>query len=236
MNRPATERPGELDNAHVRNYWRVLDHLRANHPHVLVEGCAGGGGRTDLATTGLVDVVWPSDNTAPLDRLKIQHGFLHMHAPHLMSSWVTDAPGFFDPRPRSLKFRFVLAMAGVLGIGADVRHWTEDEREEAAVLIARYKDIREVIHNGEVHLLNDAIQYSGTDRVVVLAWHTGQLTGVPTVPGQSSRVKLKGLTAQSYVDEDGEVYSAAHLTHVGLPLNWSAANDADIIVLQPIVP
>ncbi|WP_112266789.1 alpha-galactosidase [Lentzea terrae] len=234
MNRPATERAGELDNAHVRNYWRVLDHLRVNHPHVLVEGCAGGGGRTDLATTGRVDVVWPSDNTAPLDRLKIQRGFLHMHAPHLMSSWVTDAPGIFDARPRSLKFRFVLAMAGVLGIGADVRQWSQEEREEAAVLIKKYKDIRDVVHTGEAHLLDDAVQYSGADRVVVLAWNTGTLTGVPIVPGQSSRVKLKGLTAQSYVDENGDVYSAAHLTYVGLPLNWSLTNDAEVVVLRPV--
>ena len=67
------------------------------------------------------DVVWPSDNTGPLDRLAIQYGFLHANAPHLLSSWVTDAPGLFDSRPRSLAFRFVLAMAGVLGIGADIR-------------------------------------------------------------------------------------------------------------------
>ncbi|USX55238.1 alpha-galactosidase [Lentzea sp. HUAS12] len=235
MNRPATERAPELDNAHVRNYWRVLDHLRSKHPHVLVEGCAGGGGRTDLATTGRVDVVWPSDNTAPLDRLKIQHGFLHMHAPHLMSSWVTDAPGVFDTRPRSLKFRFVLAMAGVLGIGADVREWSPEERAEAAGLIARYKEIRDVVHGGEAHLLGEgAIQYCGEDRVVVLAWHTGSLTGVPLVPGQSSRVRLRGLTALSYADDDGQVYSAAHLTHVGLPFGWTATNDADVVVLTPV--
>ncbi|SEQ20081.1 alpha-galactosidase [Lentzea albida] len=233
MNRPATERAPELDGAHVRNYWRVLDHLRSKHPHVLVEGCAGGGGRTDLATTGRVDVVWPSDNTAPLDRLKIQHGFLHMHAPHLMSSWVTDAPGVFDARPRSLKFRFVLAMAGVLGIGADVREWSPEDRAEAAGLIARYKEIRDVVHGGEAHLLGeDAIQYCGDGRVVVLAWNTGSLTGVPVVPGQSSRVKLRGLTAESYVDEQGQVYSAAHLTHVGLPFGWTATNDADVVVLR----
>ncbi|WP_394620363.1 alpha-galactosidase [Lentzea sp. JNUCC 0626] len=233
MNRPATERSGELDNAHVRNYWRVLEHLRTHHPHVLVEGCAGGGGRTDLATTGMVDVVWPSDNTAPLDRLKIQHGFLHMHAPHLMSSWVTDAPGFFDARPRSLRFRFVLAMAGVLGIGADVGDWSAAEREEAAGLIARYKDIRDVVHGGEVRLLGDAVQYSAADRVVVLAWNTGSLTGVPMVPGQSSRVRLRDLTAESYVDENGQVYSAAHLTHVGVPFDWTASHDADVVVLRP---
>jgi alpha-galactosidase len=157
-----------------------------------------------------------------------------MHAPHLMSSWVTDAPGVFDARPRSLKFRFVLAMAGVLGIGADVRHWTREEREEAALYIKRYKDIREVVHNGEVHLLNDAIQYSAPDRVVVLAWNTGQLTGVPVVPGRSSRVKLRGLPARSYVDEHGQVYSAAHLIHVGLPFDWSPENDADVVVLRPV--
>lgn len=234
MNRPATERPGELDDAHVRNYWRVLEHLRSRHPHVLVEGCAGGGGRTDLATTGMVDVVWPSDNTAPLDRLKIQHGFLHMHAPHLMSSWVTDAPGLFDARPRSLRFRFVLAMAGVLGIGADVRHWSAAERAEAAELIARYKEIRDVVHGGETHLLaEDAVQYSSEDRIVVLAWNTGSLTGVPMVPGQASRVRLKDLPGESYVDEHGQVYSAAHLTYVGLPFTWSRTKDADVVVLRP---
>jgi len=45
-----------------------------------------------------------------------------------MSSWVTDADGMFDERPRSLAFRFVLACAGVLGIGADITRWTDDER------------------------------------------------------------------------------------------------------------
>jgi alpha-galactosidase len=151
-----------------------------------------------------------------------------------MSSWVTDASGTFDARPRSLKFRFVLAMAGALGIGADVRRWTREEREEAAVLIKWYKEIRDVVHGGEVHQLNDAIQYSTVERVVVLAWNTGSLTGVPVVPGQSSRVKLKGLTAKSYVDETGQVYSAAHLTHVGLPFDWSPVNDADVVVLRPV--
>jgi len=85
-----------------------------------------------------------------------------------------------------------------------------------------------------VHLLNDAIQYTGTGRVVVLAWNTGSLTGVPVVPGQSSRVRLKGLTAKSYVDDTGQVCSAAHLTHVGLPFDWSPVNDADVVVLRPV--
>ena len=75
-----------------------------------VEGCAAGGARVDYAMAARTDVVWPSDNTAPLDRLRIQYGFLSAHAPHLMSSWVTDAPGMFSASPRSLAFRFVLGL------------------------------------------------------------------------------------------------------------------------------
>jgi alpha-galactosidase len=212
----------------------VLDHLRAAHPHVTVEACAGGGGRTDLATVARTDVVWPSDNTGPLDRLAIQDGFLLMHAPHLMSSWVTDSPGVFDPRPRSLRFRFVTAMAGVLGIGADLSKWTAEQHAEAASLVAVYKSIRDVVHHGVARVLADAIQYTSEDgdTVVVLAWNTGELTGAPLVPGRSSRVRLDVRPESSYVDDEGNRYSGAHLKYAGLPFDWTASHDADVVVLR----
>nr|WP_202451286.1 alpha-galactosidase [Streptomyces sp. SID4948] len=250
MNRPPTERgrPGggpaadqDLDADHVAGYLRVLDHLRARHPHVTVEGCAGGGGRIEHATLARTDVVWPSDNTAPLDRLAIQYGYLHAHAPHTMSSWVTDAPGIFDPRPRSLAFRFVLAAAGVLGIGADLRHWSAEQRAEAASWVARYKQVRDVIHHGEARLLGApadpscGVQYDAPDgdRTVVAAWSTGRLDGAPLVPGRAARLRLRGLDpAARYRDTaTGTEYSGAHLLHYGLPLAWTAGHDADLIVL-----
>lgn len=248
MNRPPTERcrPGagpadrlDLDAEHVHGYLRVLDHLRTAHRHVTVEGCAGGGARVDHATLARTDVVWPSDNTAPLDRLSIQHGFLHAHAPHVMSSWVTDAPGVFDPRPRSLAFRFVNAMCGVLGIGADLRAWTPEQRVEAARWIARYKDLREVIHHGEARLLGSpadttcGVQYDAGDRTVVAALGTGRLDGSPLVPGRPDRLRLRALEpAARYRDTaTGTTYSGAHLLHYGLPFAWSADHDADLVVL-----
>ncbi|WP_235032382.1 alpha-galactosidase [Actinacidiphila yanglinensis] len=250
MNRPPTERgrpgaipPGELDldAAHVAGYLRVLDHLRARHPHVTVEGCAGGGARIEHATLARTDVVWPSDNTAPLDRLAVQYGYLHAHAPHTMSSWVTDEPGVFDPRPRSLAFRFVLAAAGVLGIGADIRGWSAEQRAEAAGWVARYKDVRDVVHHGRARLIGGpddatcAVQYDAPDgrRVVVAAWSTGRLDGAPLTPGRPARVRLRGLDpAARYTDHDtGTVYSGAHLLHSGLPLGWSAGHDAELVVL-----
>ncbi|MEU3618776.1 alpha-galactosidase [Streptomyces sp. NPDC006872] len=253
MNRPPTERgrPGhpagpdpehqDLDAGHVAGYLRVLDHLRTAHPHVTVEGCAGGGARVEHATLARTDVVWPSDNTAPMDRLRIQYGYLHAHAPHTMSSWVTDAPGVFDPRPRSLAFRFVNSIAGVLGIGADIRHWTPQQRAEAAEWIARYKEIRDIVHHGEVSLLGSpadptcGIQYEepGGARLVVTAWNTGPLDGAPLVPGRAARLRLRGLPPDAvYTDTDtGTRYSGAYLLHSGLPFAWTAAHDAELTVL-----
>ncbi|WP_406411939.1 alpha-galactosidase [Streptomyces sp. NBC_01614] len=248
MNRPPTERgrPGagpadrlDLDAEHVDGYLRVLDHLRSAHPHVTVEGCAGGGARVEHAALARTDVVWPSDNTAPLDRLSIQYGFLHAHAPHVMSSWVTDAPGVFDPRPRSLAFRFVNAMCGVLGIGADLRAWTPEQRTEAALWVARYKELREVIHHGEARLLGSpadatcGVQYDAGHRTVVAALSTGRLDGSPLVPGRPDRLRLRALepTARYRDTATGTTYSGAHLLHYGLPFAWSADHDADLVVL-----
>ena len=245
MNRPPTERgrPGagglDLDAEHVAGYLRVLDHLRSAHPDVTVEGCAGGGGRIEHATIARTDVVWPSDNTAPLDRLSTQYGFLHAHAPHVMSSWVTDAPGIFDPRPRSLAFRFVNAMCGVLGVGADLRAWTPEQRTEAARWIGRYKEVRDVIHHGEARLLGTpeepscGVQFDAGDRTVVAALSTGRLDGAPLLPGRADRLRLRGLEpAARYRDTaTGTSYGGAHLLHYGLPFAWSADHDADLVVL-----
>ncbi|MGW3407732.1 alpha-galactosidase [Streptomyces sp. NPDC000888] len=245
MNRPPTERgrPGagraDLDAEHVAGYLRVLDHLRTGHPDVTVEGCAGGGGRIEHATIARTDVVWPSDNTAPLDRLSIQHGFLHAHAPHVMSSWVTDAPGVFDPRPRSLAFRFVNAICGVLGIGADLRAWTPQERAEAAGWIARYKEVRDIVHRGEARLLGTpddstcGVQYDLDDRTVVAALGTGRLDGAPLLPGRPDRLRLRGLdpAARYHDTATGTTYSGAHLLHYGLPFAWSAEHDAELVAL-----
>jgi alpha-galactosidase len=251
MNRPPTERGRrrdpvprqlDLDAAHVANYYRILGTLRSQHPHVLVEGCAGGGGRADAATIARTDVVWPSDNTGPQDRLAIQYGFLHAHAPHVMSSWVTDSAGLFDTRPRSLGFRFVTAMAGALGIGADIRAWTPQQRAQATAWIATYKRWRGTLHHGDVHLIGSprdstcGVQYSAPDRTheIVLAWNSGNLAGLPLVPGRPDRLRLRGLDAAArYRDEStGAHYSGAHLMHAGLPCAWAAGYDADAVLLR----
>jgi alpha-galactosidase len=195
---------------HTQAYYRLMRMLRDEFPHITVEACAGGGGRVDNAVLALSDVVWPSDETGPRDRLAIQHGFLSAYPPHVMSSWVTDEPDKLDTAPASLEFRFVVAMAGVLGIGADLLAWDAPTRARARELVALYREIRPVVHAGEVtwHGASGgpacAVQYTTADRVVLLAWArpgAGPLR-VRLVPHSAGRVRH--LDAASPAFQQGE--------------------------------
>lgn len=221
----------DLDGAVVTNLYKILDRLRAEHPQVFVEGCAGGGARVDLGMAQRVDTLWPSDNTAPLDRLKIQRGFLTGYSPHLMSSWVTDAEGTHDGRERSLDFRFHVAMAGGLGIGADLSRWTDDQLATAARHVAQYKEIRDVVAQGKVYPLTEGVQYVGADRSVVFLWNIGDGNVRGTLPTRPRRIPLVQLDPAQHYRVGDEVYPGSYLLQVGVP--WDDATDSHCLVITP---
>jgi alpha-galactosidase len=240
-NRPrldAGDQRRDLDGLVVANLYKILDRLRADHPQVSVEGCAGGGARVDLGMAARVDTLWPSDNTAPLDRLKIQRGFLTGYSPHLMSSWVTDAEGTHDGRERSLDFRFHVAMAGGLGIGADLSRWTDDQLDTSARHAAQYREIREVVAQGKVHHLKEGatvgLQYVGADRSVVFLWDTGDSNVRGTLPTRPRRVPLVELDAARMYRVGTEAHPGSYLMQVGVPDPRDGATDSYCLVVEPL--
>ena len=90
------------------------------------------------ASCAHVDEVWTSDNTEAFDRLRIQEGFTQAYAPKVMSAWVTDVPNM-NGRSTPLKFRFLVAMQGALGIGANLNKWTPEEFAFATRMVATTK-------------------------------------------------------------------------------------------------
>ncbi|CAM5227313.1 hypothetical protein SALBM311S_04266 [Streptomyces alboniger] len=146
--------PQRLWVDHVNALYRLLDRLRQAHPGVAFESCSGGGGRIDLGVMSRTDQVWTSDNTDPLDRLAIQHGFSQIHPARVMAAWVTDSPNTqLNGRVSTLRFRFVSAMAGVLGVGGDLAEWTEEELAEARDWVTLYKEIRPLVQRGDLYRL-----------------------------------------------------------------------------------
>jgi alpha-galactosidase len=155
---------------YIRNLYGILRELRAKYPQVEIESCSGGGGRVDLGILGLTDEVWPSDNTDPFDRLRIQDGFTYAYTPGVMMAWVTDSPSWANKRSTTVAYRFLSSMQGSLGVGANLNKWTPEEFETAKQMIAAYKQVRETVQHGSLYRLvspRDGSETSVTESVAI---------------------------------------------------------------------
>lgn len=157
VNRPISETGGDQSiwYTHIMKVYEIVDRIKAKHPKVLIEACASGGGRTDLQTLEYFDDFWTSDNTDALDRLTIQRTYSYVYPIKAMRAWVTDCPNFLSKRVIPLKFRYHSAMMGTLGIGCNILKFGETEKSLSKEMIAQYKEIREIVQNGEFHRLEN---------------------------------------------------------------------------------
>ncbi|WP_213806795.1 alpha-galactosidase [Granulicella sp. dw_53] len=138
---------------YVQNLYSILAELRAKYPKVEIESCSGGGSRVDLGIMRLTDEVWTSDNTDAFDRLLMQDGFSYAYAPGVMMAWVTDSPTWVNQRVLSLEYRFLSAMQGSLGIGANLNNWKPEDFATAKKMVNQYKQIRETTQRGSLYRL-----------------------------------------------------------------------------------
>jgi alpha-galactosidase len=230
MNRNVSE-PGWMEHPEPRELWvryveglyRVWETLRERHPTVTWQSCSGGGGRADLGILRFADQIWTSDMTEPTMRLQIQEGFSQVFPASTMEAWVTD----MGPKHIPLEFRFHVSMTGVLGVGANLLHWSESERLEAKRLIEQYKSIRPVVQQGDQYRLRSAfesafssVMYVSQDQSegVVFAFRTH----IPD-PELLPPLKLRGLEPDAIYKVDGVegARSGAAWMRVGLELPLS---------------
>ncbi len=229
---------------YVRNLYDIIDRLRQRHPKLEIESCSGGGGRVDLGILQRVDEVWTSDNTEAFDRLRIQEGFTQAYAPKVMSAWVTDVPNM-NRRSTPLQYRFLVAMQGALGIGANLNKWTDDDTATATKLIALYKRVRPTVQAGDLYRLfspragdltaNEYVSADGRQAVLFAFRHSQEYnTTVPTI-------RLRGLDARALYkleSVDGKLadrqpqLSGAYLMGAGLNVNLRGDFDSTAVVLE----
>ena len=230
---------------YVRNLYDILDRLRAKHPKLEIESCSGGGGRIDLGILQRTDEVWTSDNTEAFDRLRIQEGFSQIYTPKIMSAWVTDVPNM-NGRSTPLQYRFLVAMQGALGIGANLNKWTDQDAEFAARMIALYKRIRPTIQTGNLYrLLSPRIgditanQYVSSDgkQTVLFVFRHAQQYGT-----EAPAIRLHGLNPKALYrleSVDGKLVnkaglSGAYLMSRGLNVNLRGDYDSTAVILERI--
>lgn len=189
---------GTVWHEHSRGFIRLAQELRRRHPNMSFEACAGGGARVNFETLEIFDQFWPSDNTNPLDRCRIQEGYSMIHPPKYMRAWVTDGR-------LPLALRACSAMCGALGIGVDLNKYTAEELEEMRTAVAQYKEIRHVIQFGKLYRLRSlrehglqVWQYVKDDEAVVITLVQHAAEALPII-------RLEGLQADArYQVGEGE--------------------------------
>ena len=220
------DRQGEVSHRFILGTYELLGRIREKYPHVLIEGCAGGGGRFDAGMLFYCPQIWTSDNTDPLCRAEIQRGTSYGYPASAMGCHVSASPNHQTGRSTPLSTRAVVAAAGMLGYELNPGLLSEEEKAEIREQVARYKAREEIVRLGKYYRLGEgsfnthyrAWSFVSPDQSKVLVSILGtQVVANAPFP----YVRLQGLSETAMYKQEGsdEVYSGAVLMYAGLSLD-----------------
>lgn len=215
---------GKVMHDYCLGVYDFLEKLLCRYPHLLVEGCSGGGGRFDAGMMYYTPQIWCSDNTDAVDRVRIQYGTSFFYPVCTVGSHVSAVPNHQTGRSVSLHTRGVVAMAGTFGYELDPGKLEEWEKDRIREQNRQYKKYAELIQKGDYYRLSDPFEdqygawmFVSEDQkrallnVVMLEVH-GNMT--------VNYVRLKGLEPKALYEDtaSGKCYYGAALMEAGLPL------------------
>lgn len=221
----------------VLGLYRVLEELLERYPHLLLEGCSGGGGRFDTGMLYYSPQIWCSDDTDAIERLQIQYGTSFAYPVNTMGAHVSAVPNHQTGRVTPIATRACVAMAGTFGYELDVNKMTDEEKEAVKRQIQIFKEQYDLISYGDYYRLTDVQKSScavwetaakdGSEALVSAVWQHVQATPA------FLNVKVRGLcedgmyrvmrTALKEKDagaqeKEEQVISGSSLMHGGLPI------------------
>lgn len=203
MNRPLsrvgsrTAGPGEARHRQVLGLYALLGSLTKACPGLLIEGCAGGGGRLDWGLLPYFAQFWLSDNTDPTWRAPMQDAASLFFPPLAITAHLSASPNHQTGRVTGLAARSRVAMAGNFGLELDPRRLTAEEAEAVRKDLSWYRSHRRLLQQGIHRRLGRPgpggdwarLVVAPDGRRAVLLW-----MATPGRPNQGSvRLRLPGL-------------------------------------------
>lgn len=222
------ENMGEMQHRYVLGLYELLDRLTSEFPHILFEGCSGGGGRFDAGILYYCPQIWCSDDTDAYERTKIQYGTSFFYPISTIGSHVSIVPNHQTGRITPFETRAVTAMSGSFGYELDLNTLSEEEKNAVIEQNKRFKKYGPLIHNGRYYRLSNPM----TDKFAIWSF-VSENSGEVLVHGMIFRtepnmtrypVKLRGLIPDKkyVVDGDNTIYTGKALMEGGilLPKPW----------------
>ena len=227
-----SSRQGEQPHRYILGLYELLGRLITDFPHILFEGCSGGGGRFDAGMLYYSPQIWCSDNTDAHERTFIQYGTSFFYPISTVGSHVSAVPNHQTGRITSLDTRGIVAMAGSFGYELDLSTLTEEEKETMKEQVKKYRQYQLLIHNGDYYRLTNP----HNSRIAALQWNDNT-NGNVLVQGVVFRavanmvrdkIKLMGVDALAKykLKGTGEIYSGMALMTGGILIPRTTGDDA----------
>ena len=216
-------RQGEVFHRYILGVYELLDRMRRDYPHILIEGCTGGGGRFDAGMLYYTPQIWCSDNTDAVDRLRIQYGTSFCYPVSAMGAHVSVCPNEQNGRVTSMETRGAVAMSGTFGYEMDLSRCTPEEREIIKQQTAFFKEHYDLIQQGDYYRLSDPFADPFTAWEQVSPDGREALVSLVTGPTQAAApfrsLRLKGLDPSLRYAVNGQgAFPGDVLMEAGWPL------------------
>ena len=156
MNRQLTGVSGEYSYRYILSLYEILDRIFKDRPEVLLESCSSGGNRFDLGMMAYSPQIWASDDTDPIERIKIQKNYSYLYPLSVMGAHVSASPCAQTLRKTPLATRFQVACYGDLGYELDLNRLSPLELNQIKEQIAYYVKHRSLFQYGKFYRFEKA--------------------------------------------------------------------------------
>lgn len=219
----------EFYHRYICGVYRLYEMILEDFPHVLIEGCASGGGRFDAGILYYSPQIWTSDDTDAFERLAIQRGASLAYPLSALSNHISAIPNHQTYRKTSLKMREQVAAFGILGLELNLLECTKEEKAELSACIARYKALQPMLLEASLYPLefNDTWHVFcavSKDRNFYL---TGFFSGILSLKAsRDERIFLPHINESAVYAVDETPIAGSVLKQAGLrkPVRFNGAN------------